>query len=149
MSTTSYVGVSAYLGATASIMSGTYLTAPGSILTTKARHSAYMRAALGEIPFVQAFDNPLNFNEVYTVASSFIVSCPSNNGALPVKAFPTLTLSSMDAVMIGSQVQLMAGGGFNTNTSDANATFITVTGPVWASLGSMGEGKFTVTVPKG
>ncbi|KGO40823.1 hypothetical protein PEXP_086350 [Penicillium expansum] len=143
------VGVSAYLGAAASIMSDAYLTAAGSILTTEARHSAYLRAALGEVPFAQAFDNPLDFNEVYTVASPFITSCPSSNGALPVKAFPSLMMSSMDAVMTGSQVQLMAGSGFNTSVSDVNAAFITVTGPVWAPLKSMGDGNFTVTVPKG
>ncbi|KAJ5490450.1 hypothetical protein N7453_011275 [Penicillium expansum] len=129
------VGVSAYLGAAASIMSDAYLTAAGSILTTEARHSAYLRAALGEVPFAQAFDNPLDFNEV--------------NGALPVKAFPSLMMSSMDAVMTGSQVQLMAGSGFNASASDVNAAFITVTGPVWAPLKSMGDGNFTVTVPKG
>ena len=130
-------------------MSDAYLTAAGSILTNEARHSAYLRAALGELPFAQPFDNPLDFDEVYTVASPFIVSCPSSNGALPVKAFPSLMMSSMDAVMTGSQVHLMAGSGFNTSTSDVNAAFITVTGPVWAPLKSMGHGKFTVTVPKG
>ncbi|OQE38004.1 hypothetical protein PENCOP_c009G03095 [Penicillium coprophilum] len=143
------VGVSAYLGAAASIMSDTYLTAAGSILTTEARHSAYLRAAVGEVPFAQAFDNPLSFNEVYTVASPFIASCPSSNGPLPVKAFPSLMMSSMDAVMTGSKVHLMTGSGFDTSTSDVNAAFITVTGPVWAPLESMGDGKFTVTVPKG
>ncbi|KAJ5185895.1 hypothetical protein N7491_006234 [Penicillium cf. griseofulvum] len=143
------VGVSAYLGAAASIMSDTYLTAAGSILTTEARHSAYLRAAVGEVPFAQAFDNPLGFNEVYTVASPFIASCPSTNGALPVKAFPSLMMISMDAVMTGSQVHLMTGSGFDTSTSDVHAAFVTVTGPVWAPLKSMGDGKFTVTVPKG
>lgn len=45
-------------------MSDTYLIAVGSILITEARHSAYLRAALGEVFFAQAFDNPLGFNEV-------------------------------------------------------------------------------------
>jgi len=143
------VGVSAYLGAAASIINDTYLTAAGSILTTEARHSAYLRAALGEVPFAQAFDNPLDFNEVYTVASPFISSCPSNNGALPVKAFPSLTMSSMDAVMVGAKVAVTAGKGFDTSATDINAAFITVTGPAWAPIESMGDGKFTVTVPKG
>jgi hypothetical protein len=130
-------------------MSGTYLTAAGSILTTEARHSAYLRAAVGEVSFAQAFDNPLSLNEVYTVASPFIASCPSSNGALPVTAFPALTMSPMDTVMTGSQMQLIAGSGFNASTSDVNAAFITITGPVWAPLKSMGDGKFTVTVPEG
>ncbi|KAJ5482149.1 hypothetical protein N7475_000961 [Penicillium sp. IBT 31633x] len=143
------VGVSAYLGAAASIMNETYLTAAGSILTTEARHSAYLRAALGQVPFAQAFDNPLDFNEVYTVASPFIASCPSSNGALPVKAFPSLTMSSMNAVMVGAKVPVTAGKGFDTSATDINAAFITITGPVWAPIESMGDGKFTVTVPKG
>jgi hypothetical protein len=112
-------------------------------------HSAYLRAAVGEVPFAQAFDNPLGLNEVYTVASPFIASCPSSNGALPVKAFPALTMSSMDAVMTGSEVQLVAGSGFDTSVSGIHAAFITVTGPIWTPLKSMGGGKFTVTIPEG
>lgn len=145
------VGVSAYLGAAASIMNDTYLTAAGSILTVEARHSSYLRAALGEAPSAQAFDNPLDLNEVYTVASPFIASCPSSNGKLPVKAFPSLSMSSMDPVMTGAEVQVMTGTGFDTSmdTKDIHAAFITVTGPVWATTKSDGNGKFTVTVPKG
>ncbi|KAJ5979605.1 hypothetical protein N7481_006903 [Penicillium waksmanii] len=143
------VGVSAYLGAAASIMDKTYLTAAGSILTTEARHSAYLRAALGEAPAAQAFDNPLDFNEVYTLASMFIASCPESNGKLPVKAFPSLTMPSMAPATTGSKVELMAASGISTNTKDVYAAFITVTGPVWASLESTGDGKFEVTIPEG
>ncbi|KAL5338270.1 ferritin-like domain-containing protein [Aspergillus crustosus] len=144
------VGVSAYLGAAAFIMDETYLTAAGSILTVEARHSAYLRAALGESPAPQPFDNPLSLNEVYTVASPFIVSCPESNGALPVKAFPSLTMSSSSAVTAGQKVELTVGDGFNaTNTEDIYAAFITVTGPVWAPVTSNGDGKFSVTIPKG
>jgi hypothetical protein len=145
------VGVSAYLGAAASIMNGTYLTAAGSILTVEARHSAYLRSHLGEAPSAQPFDNPLDFNEVFTLAAPFIASCPSSNGMLPVKAFPSLTAASNGAVMNGSQVQLITGPGFDTsmNTSDISAAFVTVTGPVFTPLVSNGGGKFTVTVPNG
>ncbi|KAJ5155896.1 hypothetical protein N7492_008699 [Penicillium capsulatum] len=145
------VGVSAYLGAAAHIMNDTYLTAAGSILTVEARHSAYLRAALGEAASPQPFDNPLDFNEVYTVASPFISSCPESNQMLPVKAFPALVMPTMKPAMEGSKVQLMTGSGFDMSmdTKDLHAAFITVTGPVWAPVSSDGEGKFTVTIPKG
>ncbi|KAJ5706549.1 hypothetical protein N7488_006350 [Penicillium malachiteum] len=144
------VGVSAYLGAAASIMNDTYLTAAGSILTVEARHSAYFRAALGEAPSAQAFDDPLDLNEVYTVASPFIISCPSSNQQLPVKAFPSLALESTSPAMTGSSAKLMTGSSFNiTNTTDIYAAFITVTGPVWTPMTSNGDGSFNVTIPQG
>ena len=103
------VGVSAYLGAAADIMSKTYLTAAGSILTVEARHSSYLRAALKESPFPQPFDAPLTLDEVYSLASQFIVSCPSSNPALPVKAFPLLSLAPTTAmpVAVGNTVTLL------------------------------------------
>ena len=83
------VGVSAYLGAAADIMSAAYLTAAGSILTVESRHSSYIRASLGESPFPSPFDVPLTLDEVYTLAAPFIVSCPSSNPTLPVKVSPS------------------------------------------------------------
>jgi len=85
------VGVSAYLGAAASIASDTYLTAAASILSVESRHSSFVRGELGEVPFPQAFDIPLDFDQVYSLASQFIKSCPESNPKLPVKAFPALT----------------------------------------------------------
>ncbi|KAL8833140.1 MAG: hypothetical protein Q9170_004472 [Blastenia crenularia] len=85
------VGVSAYLGAAASIMDKDYLTAAGSILTVEARHTSYIRASLGESPFPNPFDTPLDFNEVYSLASAFITG-GSSPVKLPFMAFPTLAL---------------------------------------------------------
>lgn len=142
------VGVSAYTGAAAKIANDKYLTAAASILGVEGRHSSYFRASLGEVPF-QSFEVPLNFDEVYTIASPFIASCPKSNGKLPVKAFPSLTAtSSGKTVMPGSMVTLKAGEDY-IKMDNVYAAFITVTGPVWADLKPMGNGEFTVTIPEG
>ncbi|KAJ5261081.1 ferritin-like domain-containing protein [Penicillium angulare] len=141
------VGVSAYLGAAASIANKEYLTDAGSILTVEARHSSYLRAAAGEVPFPQPFDNPLDFDEVYTVASPFIVSCPNSNPALPVKAFPSLTSTSLGTLLPGSKVSLATGEGFMAKGT-VYAAFITVTGPIWAIVTPSDAG-YSVTIPRG
>ena len=141
------VGVSAYLGAAADIMSKTYLTAAGSILTVEARHSAYIRNAVGQAPFPQPFDDPLSYNEVYTLAAQFITSCPSTNAPLPVKAFPVITASSMDTMIkMGSKVML-ATKGYKIEGKVYGA-FITVTGPIFVEAMEM-DGGFEVEVPEG
>lgn len=130
------VGVSAYLGAAADIMSKNYLTAAGSILTVESRHSAYLRATLGQSPFPSPFDVPLSLNEVFTLAAQFIVSCPEDNPPLPVKAFPTLTASPENPkeITTGTEITLLTPDYTITaedGKSQIYAAFITVTGPVF------------------
>jgi hypothetical protein len=134
-------------------MSKGYLTAAGSILTVEARHSSYLRAGLKESPFPQPFDVPLTLDEVFTLAAQFIVSCPSTNVALPVKAFPILAASSKDMpIKTGSTVMLSTPGYVLTTTQGDKApvygAFITVTGPIFVDATKV-DGGYTVVVPKG
>ena len=142
------VGVSAYLGAAASIMSAEYLTDAGSILTIEARHSAYIRTQLAETPFPQPFDNPLDFNEVYTLAAPFIVSCPAGNPVLPLSAFPTLALDPASPAVItsGTTINLLTPD--ITLTGTVFGAFITVTGPIFVPTVATATG-FSVVVPSG
>ena len=94
------VGVSAFLGAAADIMSKDYLTDAGSILTVESRYSSYLCSALKEAPFAQPFDTPLTIDEVYTLAAAFIISCPSSNPKLLVNAFPALTLDLTSPMLV-------------------------------------------------
>lgn len=89
------VGVSAYLGAAPSVTSKDYLEYAGQIVTVEARHNTWIRSAVekGE-GFAEDFDTPLDFDQVYSLASPFFVKCPSSNEALPVKAFTPLAITS-------------------------------------------------------
>lgn len=148
------VGVSAYLGAAASIANKAYLTAAGSILTVEARHSAYIRAGLGEAPFAQPFDAPLDFKEVYTLAAPFIKSCPSSNPPLNLKPFPSLALSSSNPmpVMTGSTIKLTVDKSVveKHKSSKLYTCFVTVTGPI-CSHAEVGRDRKTIEakVPSG
>ncbi len=140
------VGVSAYLGAAADIMSKGYLTAAGSILTIEARHTSYIRNTIGESPFPQPFDDPLSENAVYTLAAGFITGCPSSNPTLPLMAFPSLTVTCADAtITTGSTLTVAVGSNYNPKGATVYAAFITVTGPVIADI----WGNWQVTIPAG
>ncbi|CAH0058225.1 unnamed protein product [Clonostachys solani] len=146
------VGVSAYLGAAADIMNKGYLTAAGSILTVESRHSAYLRANLDQSPFPQPFDTPLTLDEVYSLASQFIVSCPASNPPLPVKAFPKLTLAPSTAMPVttGNTVTLLTPNYVIQAPSGGKvyAAFIAVTGPTFVEAMPV-DGGFTVVIPAG
>jgi len=131
-------------------MSKTYLTVAGTILTVEARHASYIRQNTGQDPFPQAFDNPLSPNAVFTLAAQFITSCPSSNAPLPVKAFPTLTVSisnyTSSLIKVGSTIRLAT-----KETKDEGhvyAAFIVFTGPIFVDAVPV-EGGYTVTVPEG
>lgn len=146
------VGVSAYLGAAADIMSKSYLTAAGSILTVEARHSSYIRSKLKQAPFAAPFDTPLTLDEVYTLAAGFITSCPETNAKLPLKAFPALQLDpAAGTVKAGSKVKLLTPGytlKAVQGVAMVYAAFISVTGPTFV-VATPVDGGFEVTIPKG
>ena len=119
------VGVSAYLGAATSITSQDFLTAASAsrpylflpflhkadqyaVLTVESRHSAYIRSAgNGLAPFPSAYDIPLDFNQVYSLASMFIDSCPDTNPKLAFKAFPRLSAEVQGNPVPGGMVKLV------------------------------------------
>lgn len=109
------VGTSAYLGALSSIVGAAYVEAAGSIDLVEAMHTAYERSALKLSPFPGAFVSPLSLNQVYTLASQFIVACPASNPTLPVTAYPYLTLTN------GTQATSGARAMFST-TSNVTAS---------------------------
>ncbi|KAK5061138.1 hypothetical protein LTR84_007680 [Exophiala bonariae] len=87
------VGTSAYLGAAPFVGSKDILGIAASIMGVEAFHTSLQRNSLGAIGAPDPFATPLGANAVFTLAAQFIVSCPSNNPALPFTAFPGLAIS--------------------------------------------------------
>ncbi|KAL1867882.1 hypothetical protein Daus18300_006157 [Diaporthe australafricana] len=123
------VGVSAYLGAAAAIANKAYLTAAGSILTVESRHSAYVRASLGEKPFPKPFDTPLDFNAVYSLAAGFITGFAPGTPPLPFKAFPPLTVQASKKGYVAGQSGVTFTGAY---TNAMAAGLASGTTPVYA-----------------
>ena len=156
------VGVSAYLGAAASIMDKTYLTAAGSILVIESRHSAYIRSNLKQTPFPVPFDTPLDFNEVFTLAGAFITGFNSTdkasaNLAKKLKPFPKLVIPPSDFAsgftantlvkfFDGIQNQLVdkSKGAITFNTPIYAAFFSGIAGPYVVQTHSIGGGNLQV-----
>jgi hypothetical protein len=84
-----------------------YLTAAGSILAVKSRHSSYIRGGLKESPFPKPFDTHLDFNQVYSPAAQCITAFAPGAGPLLFMAFPPVALQP-------SQYPYMAGSSFVT-----------------------------------
>lgn len=141
-----------YVGAAADITNPDYLTAAGSILTVESRHSAYLRAANAQSPFPQPFEDPLDFDEVYTLAAQFIVSCPSTNAPLPFKAFPTITVAPTTFPIKSGDIITLITPDYTLVPADGKtplyAAFITVTGPLYTDATPSDDG-FTIKVPDG
>lgn len=87
------VGTAAYIGGAGLITSKDYLAVAASILATEALHTSLQRAAVDRIGAANPYATSLGLNAVYTLAGSFIKSCPTSNAALPVKAFPGLAVA--------------------------------------------------------
>lgn len=140
-----------------------YLTAAATILTVEARHDAWVGSAVKqgaawstayEVSFFNShvhFDplltirtqTPLDPNQVYTLASAFITSCPSSNPPLPVTGFPALTVSAEGTRAPGSTVTFASKA--LTDASNLFAGFLNGQTATVVPLNS----DMTVTVPEG
>ncbi|GJE93668.1 ferritin-like domain-containing protein [Phanerochaete sordida] len=88
------VGASAYIGAAQLLDNKDTLTAAASILGIESRQAAWVASAvLKGSAWDGPFETPLSMDGVYSLASQFIVSCPSTNAPLMVTALPALALA--------------------------------------------------------
>ena len=139
------VGTSAYLGAAALVSDKTILTTAGSILVAEALHTSQQRDALKLVPAANPLGTPLGANAVFTLAASFITSCPASNEALPFKAFPTLTGGSASPAIEGTSLSFtgpsaISAGSFLTFVSGLTITSVSAT---------ISDTSITASVPTG
>ena len=110
------VGTSAYIGGAGFITSKDYLDVAASILVTEALHTSLQRNAIGEIAAANPYGTSLGLNAVFTLAAAFIKSCPSTNVALPVKAFPGLSVTQGLPTAPSISITFSADGKIPKNT---------------------------------
>ncbi|KAK7469126.1 hypothetical protein VKT23_003617 [Stygiomarasmius scandens] len=136
------VGSSAYTGAAALINNKDYLTAAGTILVVEARHSSWVDSSVErQNAWSGPYEVPLSPNDVFTIASNFITSCPESNPPLPAKANPSLTVSA-DA-RPGGQASLTFD---YSGSMPAYLSFLTSNGPASSPITVDGDEK-TAIIP--
>ncbi|KAJ4467009.1 ferritin-like domain-containing protein [Lentinula aciculospora] len=137
------VTVAAYLGAAQYITNKDFLTTAASVLSTKARHAAWIAAPVNKHnAWSGAFDTPLSLNAAYTLAAQYITGCPSSNPSLPVSTYPSLTIanaSAGQAAAVTAANNVTTEGQYVAFFSGLSTTFVQVQGgQVVIPSGSMG-----------
>lgn len=94
-----------YLGAAPLVGDAKILSAAASIVTVESRHQTFIRTALREEPVPQAFDVAISARQIFTLAASFITSCPAGSN-LPFQPFPSLNIVNASSVVAGSVLTL-------------------------------------------
>ncbi|KAL8794209.1 MAG: hypothetical protein Q9195_003163, partial [Heterodermia aff. obscurata] len=128
------VSVSSYISLLAKLRDAAYTQVYASVLAVEARHSAFVRAALGLAPFPSPYDTPIDLDETFTLAQLFTVSCPQEN-PLALTKFPTLSSSYSNHGAVGRVVTFVTYGKdikIGEDCEPLYAAFLTLTGPVFA-----------------
>ncbi|KAH9017722.1 ferritin-like domain-containing protein [Lactarius pseudohatsudake] len=153
ISTSAYIGSSAYTqdaarSSHAMPSQSTYVALQGlrvtfaSILATTAHQSTWVNNAVrGGNPWSTAYETPLDLNQTFTLISTYISQCPSNNTVLPFQANPQLTTNPPNA-QPGQNVTLSYSGQ-PSNSSGLFAAFLNGFPFTFAPL----DNNFTVTIP--
>jgi len=136
------IGVAAYTGTTQLLTDKSTITAASSILAVESKHQAWLASAVEKgSAWNTAFETPLDVDQVYTLAASFITSCPSSNPALPLTTFPTITIQQA-SVSAGETITVQ----FSTSTAGPYyAAFFTGLSTVFVAV----QHDNSVVVPSG
>ncbi|KAH8982914.1 ferritin-like domain-containing protein [Lactarius hatsudake] len=136
------ISTSAYIGSSAYTQDAGLRVTFASILATTAHQSTWVNNAVrGGNPWSTAYETPLDLNQTFTLISTYIAQCPSNNTVLPFQANPQLTTNPPNA-QPGQNVTLSYSGQ-PSNSSGLFAAFLNGFPFTFAPL----DNNFTVTIP--
>ncbi|KAH8979028.1 ferritin-like domain-containing protein [Lactarius akahatsu] len=136
------ISTSAYIGSSAYTQDKGLRVTFASILATTAHQSTWVNNAVrGGNPWSTAYETPLDLNQTFTLISTYIAQCPSNNTVLPFQANPQLTTNPPNA-QPGQNVTLSYSGQ-PSNSSGLFAAFLNGFPFTFAPL----DNNFTVTIP--
>ncbi|EKM57289.1 uncharacterized protein PHACADRAFT_208391 [Phanerochaete carnosa HHB-10118-sp] len=131
-------GEAAYMGGLQVLENKQVLTTAASIEAVEARQSSFVAGLNGLAPWYGPFDTPLNETQVISLASGFIVSCPSSNFPLTVEPVPALTVTPSSNLTVGINVTVAIGApDFNSSNFPIVDTNLTT-----APNNSPASGKF-------
>ncbi|THH17505.1 hypothetical protein EW146_g3313 [Bondarzewia mesenterica] len=86
----------------------------------RSRHAAWIQSAVEKgAAWSTSFGTPLSLNNVYTLLSTFVVSCPSSNPVLPFRIFPQLAISPASPLP-GSSISLAFNATAASNTGNSS-----------------------------
>ncbi|TFY66460.1 hypothetical protein EVG20_g4628 [Dentipellis fragilis] len=121
--------------------------AAASILGTKARQSAWISGVIrGGSPISNAFETPMDLDQAWTLALSFIQSCPQSNLPLPVRVFNPLNITTPAAsIGTGKKISLNFTP-VNTTSTTYWAAFLQGLETTYIPL--QGKAPYSVTIPQ-
>jgi len=139
------VGSAAYLGSATNLVSSpSVLQVAAAILPMEARHNGWISSSvMKQAPWSGAFDTPLGGNQVFTLASSFITSCPASNPTLPFSAFPAL---AFEGTPTPGQSSTLSFNATNSTSSSNGTLFVAFLSGLNSTFEPLTDNN-TVTVP--
>lgn len=144
------LGTAAYAGAAQLITNKQYLTQAAAILGVEAQHTAFLRQTIGRAPSPQTLTSALTPNQVWTIVTQFLRSCPSGNPNLQVSAYKQATNRAAAGTVLqrGDQARIAIENGVNVNR-DLWCAWLAPSGNIFSKVFNDGGNNVRCVIPKG
>ena len=119
-------------------------------MLSDAGQDTYLRSTTNFTSFPSVYNTPLTPSQAWTIASTFVASCPNSSLELAVKANPQLSVSygAPTPAKAGSDIVLSTPGGPIVG-KDVTGAFLGLQSPVFFDVVDDGNGGWKGSVPDG